>query len=145
MRPEIAQRVLTLLYVAAVPATVYPLWRLVDVRNAVRQQQPAISFDSGVFYFFLMSIFFTFFIIQKVGAVNPRGKIIRNASKLVIAHFVCALALASSLAFVVPAWLERQGYSKCPLYDAHRVARGKRMLFLLGDCGSEVIRPEGQN
>lgn len=142
MDPKVARRVLCFLYVAAIPATVYPAWRLAELLHAATGREAVIRLDSGVFYFLLMSIFFSFFAIERAGTVRPSSWWIKNASKIVVAHFISALLLASALATGLPVWLERQGYRECGIDDGHRVARGARMVFVLESCEITEAPPD---
>lgn len=133
MRPEVADRCLVLLYLMAVPITIYPIWQLTDIYRAVQFSRHIIVMTSGVSYYLLGIVLLTLGVIHAAGTLRPNGIIMRYASGILLTSFLLALFIAAALSWSVPTLLERSGYSRCGP-DTFRIARGETLIYALTEC-----------
>ena len=135
MTQKNAQIIFIIFNVLAVFAVAYVIDDYVSVINALKSNVKEIPFDSGVYYFLLMSVFWIFSIIQYVGLKNKESKILKYASQISIVWFVLILFLASVIPYFLSNKIEMAGYSKCDdPREVSRIAKGESSFYKIGEC-----------
>jgi hypothetical protein len=119
----------------AIPVVGYAFFDFYAVTTAIANGKPQIPFDSGTYYFLLMSIFWVFLIVQQIGLRNPKSKVLEYANSLFIIWFIAMLVLANVIPFYLQNKFESAGYTKChnPA-EVSRISRGESSIYVKGNC-----------
>jgi len=134
MSPKTAQRVFIFFVIIAIPASLWPFWDLLALFTAVKNNNNPIAFDMGVFYFWLMSVFFTLYFIQKKGLQKGDQFNAKQASLILVVHFLAILLLAYAIPFGVKQWLAENNYQYCPTNERISVSRSEVTHYAKGQC-----------
>ena len=137
MKQKTAQRIFVFFNIIAVVLIAYVVDDFISVLSSIEAKQDEVNFDSGIYYFFLITIFWVFSVIQYVGLRNSESSIVKYANQIIIVWFVLMLILANLLPFHVKGKFEEMGYSKCSdPKEISRVARGESSIYSLGKCNN---------
>jgi hypothetical protein len=130
MSKKTAQIIFIIFNVLAVFAVLYAVNDYMYIVSSVESSTEEISFDSGTYYFFLMSVFWVFSLIQYAGSRKTHSKILKYANQLVVIWFVFVLILANVIPYYLNDKLERAGYIKCEdLEELSRIGKGESSIY----------------
>lgn len=142
MSPQTARISVAVMAAISIPLTLYPLWALIEAHTKITQGIQHIYFYTGVFYFFLASIFWPMAAVELCGGATVDSKPTRacswlreHAGLIFILWFCCCLAIGSTGHLFSPSYFESKGYTKCPNPNSvSGASRGKSYIFTLGHC-----------
>lgn len=137
MTTEVSKKLLNTLYFFSFLATVYVIYDFFRILTECFNRNINIEFDTGTFYFLLISPFWGIGIIEysilKSWKCSAFLKSI--AAKVLVLGFIISLALANIVPLFLMTVLEGNGYRKCILEQfVSRVARGEYVLYSLDNC-----------
>lgn len=135
MNQRTAQWFFVGLNILAIPIVFYPIVELFQISVEVSNASPEITYDSGDFYFLLMSVFWVMWVIQYIGRKGDMAWVSRKAHHLLIGWFIGCIILAILIPIGLEYGLNHAGYKRCeqPKNLARRMS-GQEMHFSLGLC-----------
>ncbi|GAB1268118.1 hypothetical protein NBRC116493_13710 [Aurantivibrio infirmus] len=113
MSPKTAQKIFIFLVIIAIPLTLWPFWELWTIFKAIKNSREIVVIDSGIFYLWLMSVFFTFYLIQRKGLQEHSSLNTRHASLAIVIQFLVITIVAYSLPIALKHWLIENQYQLC--------------------------------
>lgn len=135
MNQKTAQRIFIFFNIIAVILIAYVINDFISVLSSIDVEKDKINFDTGIYYFFMITIFWVFSVIQYVGLRNSESLLVKYANQVSIAWFIFTLVLANLLPLYVKGKLEDAGYSECSdPREISRVARGISSIYSLEKC-----------
>ena len=135
MNKKTAQIIFFILIILSVFAVAYVIYDFININEAIVLKERIIPFDSGVYYFLLMSVFWILGFIQYVGLKNPESKVFKYANFVLVLWFVLMLFLANLIPFYLTNKFETAGYIKCDdKSESSRVAKGESVFYKIGSC-----------
>ncbi len=135
MTQKNAQIIFIVFNIVAIFLVAYVVDDFVSVNKAIIDKEETIPFDSGIYYFLLMTVFWVFSVIQYVGLKKKESKILKFASQISIIWFVFMLFLANLIPYHLENKLEIVGYEKCTdPKEISRVVKGENSLYKLDGC-----------
>lgn len=135
MNQKTAQRIFIFFNIVAVILIAYVVDDFISIFSSVDAKKDKINFDSGIYYFFLITIFWVFSLIQYVGLRNGESSIVKYANQITVVWFIFTLILANLLPLYVTGKLEEAGYNKCTdTREISRVAKGESSIYSLEKC-----------
>ena len=135
MNQKTAQRIFIFFNIVAVILIAYVVDDFISILSSIEEMKDKINFDSGIYYFFLITIFWVFSLIQYVGLRNGESSIVKYANQISVLWFISMLILANLVPFYVKGKLVEAGYSKCSdTREISRVAKGESSIYSLEKC-----------
>ena len=135
MNQKIAQRIFIFFNIIAVVLVAYVVNDFVSINSAIIDKEKIIPFDSGIYYFLLMTVFWVFSVIQYAGLKKKESKILKYANKIIVVWFVFILFLANLIPYYLSNKIEISGYVKCDdPSEISRVVKGESSLYKLDGC-----------
>ena len=114
---------------------VYIINDFVSISSALIDKEKTIPFDSGIYYFLLMTVFWVFSFIQYAGLKCKESKVLKYANQIAIVWFVLMLILANLIPYYLSNNMETSGYVKCDdPSEISRVVKGESSLYKLDGC-----------
>lgn len=119
----------------AIPGVLYPLYELYRISKEVSDESVLIAYDTGDFYFVLMSVFWVMWFIQQVGLNGQMAWVEKWAKPLLIGWFIGSISFAILAPMTIAYGLTQSGYRQCePPEDPARRMGGSEVRFTLTDC-----------
>lgn len=138
MSPNTAQRIFIFFVIVAIPISLWPFWDLLTLFTAVKENNSTVTFEMGIFYLWLISIFFTLYFIQNKGTKKESRKGEKFNSKLaslfLVIHFLTILLLAYVLPIGIQHWLINNNYQHCSTQEYTGTSRSELNLYTTGQC-----------
>ena len=91
MNKKTAQIIFIILNILSLFAVAYVIYDFININDAITLKEKVIPFDSGVYYFLLMSVFSVLGIIQYVGLKNSESKVFKYANQVLVLWFMLSL------------------------------------------------------
>ncbi len=150
MNPKTAKVIITLLGVVSIPTALYPFIEAYNVFSQVQGAADYVTFDTGVFFLTLMSVFWPINLFQWIGqkksmsAKKPststfhyaKLKALEFAGVILVAWFIATIVIANVGGNIVKSRLLENGYVACDdLSEISRISRGESFIFVKNvDC-----------
>lgn len=134
MSPNTAQRIFIFFVIVAIPISLWPFWDLATLYTAVKNMESPIDFDMGIFYLWLISVFFTLYFIQKKGLEKGKEFSSKLASLFLVIHFLTILLLAYALPIAIKHWLIENNYQYCSTQEYTGISRSELGHYTKGRC-----------
>jgi len=134
MTQKTAQLIFTVLNILAIFAVMYAALDFINITFAIKTSQNKIPFDSGNYYFLLMSVFWVMSFIQYAG-LKKKQRIVKFANQILVIWFVFMIILANLIPYYLTNKLDEAGYTQCDDPDEiSRTARGESSYYIKGGC-----------
>lgn len=116
--------------VAALFAVVYVFYDISKIMNSIRNDEPAIPYDSGTYYLLILTVFWLFTYLEYKGLREGLAAVRKSMNKAVTIWF----AITVILGFVIPLKLEDRfetsGYQAAPNPDEiSRISIGRSIIY----------------
>jgi len=135
MTKKNAQIIFIAFNIVAVFLVAYVVNDFVSINGAIIDKEKIIPFDSGIYFFLLMTVFWIFSVIQYAGLKKKQSKVLKYANIITIVWFIFMLILANIIPSYLENKLEMSGYVKCDdPSEISRVVKGKSSLYRLDGC-----------
>ena len=135
MNKKTAQIIFIILNILSVFAVAYVIYDFLNINDAIALKEKVIPFDSGVYYFLLMSVFWVLGFIQYVGLKNSESKVFKYANPVLVLWFMLMLFFANLIPFYLINKFETAGYIKCDdKSEISRVSKGESVFYKKGGC-----------
>jgi len=135
MNQKSGKIVLTLFFLAAIPACIYPIYDSIAIIKNINDGAQKLEFDTGSFYLFFMSLMITIKIVEWLSLKNKDGFAAQHAGVILLSNFITVVILAPALSFGMIWHMETSGYVKCADPSSiSRVSRGEPYIFKFKNC-----------
>ncbi len=135
MTQKNAQIIFIVFNIIALLLVAYVINDFMMVKSSIIKNEKIIPFDSGTYYFLLITIFWVFSVIQYFGLKDQESKILKYANQFIIAWFIFMLFLANAIPYYLSNKIEAAGYSKCDdPEEISRTVRGESILYKKDGC-----------
>jgi len=135
MKPKTAQIIFVVLNILSLFAVAYVLYDYIWIKRSITDRVDVIYFDSGIYYFLLMSVFWWMFAIQYEGLRKAESKFLKHANQIIIVWFIFMLILANIIPVNLKNKMQSAGYVKCvDGREISRVSKGESSFYKLGGC-----------
>jgi hypothetical protein len=129
--------VLTLFFLAAIPACIYPIYDSIVIIKKINDDAQTLGFDTGSFYLLFMSLMITIKVVEWLSVKNKGGFAAQHAGVILLSNFITVAILAPVLSFGMVWHLESSGYVKCAdPTSISRISRGESYIFKFKNCGT---------
>jgi len=140
MNQKLAQTIFVVLNVLSVCAVAYVVYDFFNVITAIEVEAELVPFDSGTYYFLLMSVFWVLSVIQYVGLKNKHAKMLKFGNQILVFWFVMMILLANIIPYYLVNKLEVAGYMKVKdPREISRVAKGESSFYIRKTDSDQLI------
>jgi hypothetical protein len=114
----------------------YFVWSAtVNVLSALIAQENSISFDTGIYYYLLITVFWLFLFIESFGKKDIIQRHKNKLSLVIVGWFIATLLLAFFIPRYISHQLEASGYTACAdPREISRVTPGKKLIYKRNEC-----------
>lgn len=103
-----------------------------DLLIAMELQKDSIEFDSGSFYYLLITVFWLFLLIEIFGHSRIVQKHKDKLSLIIIGWFAVSLIISFMAPYTLNQKLDRAGYSACTdPSEISRISPGRKLIYKL--------------